>query len=187
MWQPVSMRILPAQVELNNKIRKLLMKTNRWTRVMISRILYNINSDSQAIVQQRFNTISKELADLFTQYYGKETASQIQELFARYIQAVAAMAHDYRENDPQAATEQRAILYTVADDIAHKASSINRYWDFAIVQTILRELSNTIEDQMISMMTGDFAHDADKYDSFMDQAERLADELTYGMLKQFQM
>ncbi len=187
MWQPAPMRFLPAQVELNNRIRAILMNHNRWVRVLIGRILYNINSNAQSVVQERLNTISNELTSLFTQYYGAETAKRVQELYTRYTQAVAALAHEYQENDMEGATEQRAILYGVADDIAHLAVNINRFWDFAIMQTILRELVNTTEDQITSIMTGNFIEDADQYDSFMDQAARLADEMTYGMLKQFQL
>ena len=187
MWQPAPMRFLPAQVELNNRIRSILMNHNRWIRVLIGRILFNINSGAQDIVQQRLGTISVGLTDLFVQYYGKETAQRIQELYSRYTQAVASMAHGYAVNDTQGATEQRDLLYGVADDLAHLAANINRFWDFATMQTILRELVNTTEDQIISIMTGNFIEDADKYDSFMDQAARLADEMTYGMLKQFQM
>ena len=187
MWQSVPMRFLPAQVELNNRIRSILMNHNRWIRSLITRIVFNIDSNAQAIVQQRLDKISNDFEELFAQYYGEETAKRIQELYIRYTQAVAAMAHEYRENDAQGATEQRNILYGTADDISHLASSINRFWDFAIMQSILRELVNTTEDQIISIIGSNFIEDADKYDSFMDQAARLADEMTYGMLKQFHM
>lgn len=187
MWQPATMRFLPAQVELNNRIRTLLMNHNRWTRVLIGRILFNINSGAQDIVQQRLSTISGGLNDLFAQYYGKETAQRIQDLYNRYTQAVAAMAHAYRVSDTQGAAEQRILLYSTSDDLAHFAANINRFWDFAIMQTIIRELVNSTEDQIISMMTGNFIEDADQYDNFMDQAARLADELTYGMLRQFEL
>ena len=38
MWQPNLTRYLPAQVELSNTIRRIVMDHNRWVRTLISRI-----------------------------------------------------------------------------------------------------------------------------------------------------
>lgn len=188
MWQPNLTRYLPAQVELSNTIRRIVMDHNRWVRTLISRIIFNIGGQSgRKAAEDRLEQISGKFADFFAEYYGEDFGKKVQENYRSYIQHIELMIEAYRDNNPDAAAEQRSILYGIADEFANLASHINRYWDFATMQIIIRELVNTTEEQILSIVYGDYMQDAEKYDNFMDQAYRLADELTYGILRQFQV
>lgn len=188
MWQPNPIRYLPAQVELSNTIRRILIDHTRWVRTLVSRIIFHIGGQAgRKAVEERLEQISGRLADLFAEYYGEEFGNKVQETYHNYINHVTQMIEAYRDNNLVSAAEHRRILYGIADEFAQLATHINRYWDFATMQIVIRDLVNTTEAQILSIISADFEQDAEAYDNFMDQAYRLADELTYGILRQFQV
>ena len=188
MWQPNPIRYLPAQVELANTIRRILIDHTRWVRALIGRIIFNIGGQvGRKAVEERLEQISSRLADLFADYYGEEFGKRVQETYHDYTNHAELMIEAYRDNNLNAAAEHRRILYGIADEFAQLAAGINRYWDFATMQIIIRDLVNTTEEQISSIISADFEQDADAYDNFTDQSYRLADGLTYGILRQFQV
>ena len=188
MWRPNPIRYLPAQVELSNTIRKILMDHSRWVRTLVARTIFNIGGQAgRDAAEERLEQISSRLAVLFADYYGEDFGKEVQDTYRNYITHIGLMIEAYRDNNMDVVAQQRNILYGIADEFANLASHINRYWDFATMQILIRELVNTTEEQIKSIIHGDYMQDAQAYDNFMDQAYRLADELTYGMLEQFQV
>ena len=185
--QPFTGKRLPGQVELSNMIRRLWVDNNRCVRTLISRILFDIGGqEGKEAVEIRLAQIASDFGNLFAQYYGEEVGHDIRVNYLRYIDALESLIEAYRDNDLAAATMYRRILYGIADELAREYSQINKYWDMPTLQILLYELINDTEDQIISILAGDYVKDIEEYDAFMEQAYRIADELTYGMLKQFQ-
>lgn len=185
--QPFTGKFLPGQVELSNTIRRLWVDNNRWIRTLISRILFNIGGrEGRESVEIRLAQIASDFGNLFAQYYGEEVGHNIRVNYLRYIDALELLIEAYRDNDLAAATTQRQILYGIADELAREYSKINKYWDMPTLQILLYELINDTENQIISILAGDYVKDIEEYDAFMEQAYRISDELTYGMLRQFQ-
>lgn len=188
IMQPFTGKFLPGQVELSNTIRELWVDNNRWIRALISRILFNIGGqEGREAVEIRLAQIGNDFGNLFAQYYGEEVGQNVRANYLRYIDALGLLIEAYRDNDLAAATAQRQILYEIADELARELSRINRYWDMPTLQILLYEMINDTENQIISILAGDYVKDIEQYDSFMEQAYRISDEVTYGMLRQFQL
>ncbi len=185
MWQTGRTQYLLNQVALSNSIRRLWVNNNQWIRALIFSILYGIG-DQQAI-EERLRQNAEEFATLFAQFYGQETANRIRENYVRYVQALTRMIEAYRDNDISTIATQREVLYQVADELAQIYSEINRYWDRATLQILIYELVNFTENQIMRTVGGDFAQSIQEYDEFMEQGYRLSDELTSGILRQFQV
>lgn len=183
MGQPPVIRFLPGQVELSNTIRKLWVDNNRWIRALIISIVFNLRN--REAIEVRLEKIADAFAGLFTQYYGQNIGDRVRENYLRYIQNLEMMIEAYRDNNLEGVAQQRQVIYGIADELAQEYSQINRYWDMATMQILLHELLDATESQIMSITSGDFAKDIEECDRFMEQAYRLADELTYGMLRQF--
>lgn len=183
MGQPPVGRLLPSQVELSNTIRRLWVDSNRWIRAFIISIIFNLGN--REAIEARLGQIADAFAGLFTQYYSQQVGDRVRENYLRYVQNLELMTEAYRDNNLEAVAEQRKVLYGIADELAQEYSRINRYWDMATMQILLHELVDATERQIMSITAGDFVSDIEANDKFMEQAYRLADELTYGMLRQF--
>ena len=185
MWQTGRTQYLLNQVALSNSIRRLWVNNNQWIRALIFSILYGIG-DQQAI-EERLRQNAEEFATLFAQFYGQDSANRVRENYVRYVQALARTIEAYRDNDVSVIATQREVLNQIADELAQLYSDINRYLDRATVQAFLYELVDLTESQIMRILGGDFAQSIQEYDEFMEQSYRISDELTAGILRQFQV
>ncbi len=185
MWQTSRTQYLLNQVALSNSIRRLWVDNNQWVRALIYSIIYGIG-DQQAI-EERLRQNGEEFATLFSQFYGQEVGNRIRNNYVRYVQALVRMIEAYRDNDVSTIATQREVLNQIAAELAQLYSEINRYWDLATLQTLIYELVDLTENQIMRTVSGDFSRSIQEYDEFMEQAYRVSDELTYGILRQFQV
>lgn len=185
MWQTARTQYLLNQVALSNSIRRIMVSNNQWIRALIFSILYG-RVDQQAI-EQRLVQNANELGMLFAQFYGQETGNRVRDNYLTYLQNLGKMIEAYRDNDLSAVATQRKRLNQNANSFAQLLSGINRYWDLAALEALIAELVNLAESQILRIMSGEFTQSIQEYDEFMNQAYRLSDELTTGMLRQFQV
>lgn len=185
MWQTGKTQYLLNQVALSNSVRRLWVNHNIWLRALMFSIIYGIG-DREA-VEERLRQNADEFTTLFAQFYGQDTGNRIRENYLRHVQNVARLIEAYRDNDVSAITDARTDLYQTGDALAQIYSEINRFWDRATLQAYIDELINLTENQIARIVNGDFSQSIQEYDQFMEQGYRLSDELTFGMLKQFQV
>lgn len=176
--------ILPSDVELSNTIRRRWMDLAVWLRSFIYSKMLNLNN--QQAVRNRLNKISDE-ADLFyTQYYGPDIGFSVKSIYQNYFDHVQEMIESFKGNT--VSTEQHLqSMYKTADDLAELLSKVNRYWDKETVRTLLYVLVDKTERQIEDIVKGRYDDEVASYDEYIDQTYRIADEFTYGMLKQFRI
>ncbi|HWR22254.1 MAG TPA: hypothetical protein VN366_02155 [Feifaniaceae bacterium] len=184
-WQTSTTQYLLNQVALSNSIRRLWVNNNQWIRALTYSILYGIG-DRQAI-EQRLAQNAEDFSTLFTQFYGQDVGNRVRANYNSYIQSLARMIEAYRDNDLSAVASRREELNRISDDLAQIFARINRYWDLATIQALIRELMDLTQSQIIRIMSGEFSQSIQDYDQAMEQAYRVSDELTTGILKQFQV
>lgn len=185
MWQTGRTQYLLNQVALSNSLRRVWVNNNQWIRALLYSILYGIG-DQQAI-EQRLAQNADDFANVFTQFYGQETGNRIRDNYVMYVQNLARLIEAYRDNDVSVIATQRETLGQVADDLARLLSEINRYWDLPTLQVLIQELVDRTENQIMKIVSGDFSQSIQEHDEFMEQGYRLSDELTTGILRQFQV
>ncbi len=185
IWPTGTNQYLLNQVALSNSIRRIWVNNNQWIRALIYSILFQLGD--QDAIEARLEQNAGDLAALFAQFYGQGVGNRIRQNYLIYIHALTALIEAYRNNDSSAIADQRQTLYEVSDQFAQILSEINRYWDRATLQAVIYELVNFTETQILRILAGDYAQSIQEYDEFMDQAYHFSDDLTFGILKQFQV
>ena len=178
-------QFLLNQVALSNAIRRLWVDSNMWVRSLIFSILFDIGD--RDVIQAQLRKNADAFATLFEQFYGQQTGQRVRTLFLNYMQSVEAMIQAYKDNDLPAVAVQNENLYRFADDLSQLFANINRYLDKMTLQAMLYELINLTEYEIMHIHTGEFEQSAENYDEIMNQAYRVSDELTYGVLRHFQV
>ncbi len=183
-FQPPTQRFLPNQVEISNQVRSLYVDTARWLRNMIASEVLNLpNKDA---IRNRLDQVAYDAGTLFTRYYGPEAGDKLRQLYLDYFDSVHDMIESYQNNDIAGIEQHRAVLYRVADEIAALLSQLNRYWNFETIRALSYVLVDDTAKQIQAIVSGDTLNDILAFDEYISQAYRVSDELTYGILKQFQ-
>ena len=182
---PPAQRYLPNQVEISNTIRRLFVDNVRWLRNMIlSEVLDLPNKDA---IKDRLDRVAYEAGDLFSQYYGQETANRVRQIYLDYFQSVHDLIEAYLRNDAADIEQHRIVLYQYVDEFAQLLSRLNRYWDYETIRTLLYVMVDDTINQIENTVRQDYQNDIAAYDQLIDQIYKVSDALTYGMLKQFQI
>ena len=178
-------KFLPNDVELSNTIRRRWLDITQWLKSLIySEMLDLGNLDA---IKKRLAQTSDD-ADLFyTLYYGPEVGYSIKLIYQNYYAHVQAMVDAYKDNNMALIEQQQILLHKDADELAKLLSRINRYWDEATMQALLYVFVENTEKQIENIVKGNYEDEIKSYDQYVDQAYRISDELTYGMIKQFRI
>ncbi len=186
MVEQLPARFLPPRVQISNAIREFLVDVNRLTRIYITRTLFRKGEQpSKEAVNARFARAAAELRDLLVQYYGEDISNQIQSDFETYIYYIEQLIDAYATNDETAIVQNRNTLYYLANRFAQTYALANNFLDRDVIQALFYQLIDLVENQIVSIKNEDYARDLEEYDTFMDVSYRLADEFTYGLLRQY--
>ncbi len=144
-------------------------------------------SSKQRCHQRPPDRVAYEAGDLFYQYYGQEAANRVRQIYLDYFQNVHDLIESYLRNDVAEIAQHRAILYQDVDEFAQLLSRLNRYWDYETLRSLLYVMVDDTINQIENTVRQDYQNDIAAYDQLIDQIYRVSDELTYGILKQFQI
>lgn len=173
------------QVALSNATRRLWVDNNQWTRALIQSILYDQGNQEELLDRIREN--AEDFATLFGQFYGEESGRQIGKYISNDLDGMLRLIEAYKADDTQAIRSAREYLYSNASELSRYLARINRYLDMATLEVMLHERLNLAEYEIILLRDQEFAQSIDQHDELMTQGYKLADELSYGILKQFQV
>ncbi len=182
-FSPTSSQYLLNQVALSNSIRRLWVDNNQWTRALIYSILFD-QGDREALIA-RLRQNADDFATIFSQFYGQQAADQIRRFINNDREATIRLIEAYKSNDAQAIHNARESLYANANEISSYLSRINRYLDMPTLQVMFQEMINLMEYEIVLIRDGQYDESIKQHDELMNQAYKLSDELTYGILKQF--
>ena len=133
----------------------------------------------------RLNKAVDDLRELLLQYYGEDIANQVHTNFLEFIFELQQMIEAYANRDESAIVQHRNNLFFLANKYAQSFALMSNYYDRNTMQELYYAFISSVENQVISIMNDDYERDLDEYEKFMDVGLRLADEFTYGMLRQF--
>ncbi len=184
-FQPPTQRFLPNQVEISNQIRSLFVDIARWLRNMI--LSEQLDLPNKDAIKNRSDQTAYEASALFARFYGQEAGDKVRQIYLDYFESVHDMIQAYQDNDIVGVEQYRTALYQGADELAALLSRLNRYWDYATLQALQYVLVDDTVKQIQTLVSGDYPNDILAYDEFINQAYAIADVLTYGILKQFQI
>lgn len=170
---------------LSNTMRRIWVDYATWTTALINAILFE--AGDQIAIRERIHNSSDELVSLFSQFYGTEEAGKMRYLLRKYGETLSFLIKAYDRKDAVAITTLRQQMYSLADDFSQLLSQMNPNLDRTTLQVMLYEMINSTENEISRTLAREYDKNIAAYDDLLDQIYRLADELTYGLQRQFRL
>ncbi len=185
MFEGSASGYLMDMTSLSNAMRRIWVDYATWTTALINAILFG--AGDQIAIRDRIHNSTEELVSLFSQFYGTETSAKMRPLLIDYGDHLARLIKAYDRKDTVAISDLRKDMYALADEFSRLLSQINPNWDRATLQVMLYEIINSTEDEISRTVAREYEKSIAAYDALLDQIYRFADELTYGLQRQFRL
>lgn len=174
-----------AVSSLHDTFRSLWEQHGFWTRSYIISAVAELD-DIQPVTKRLLRNPSG-FAKVLKIYYGEENANKFKQLLEQHLLIAADLVKYANEGNTQEADAAREKWYQNADDIAMLLSSINPYWDRMEWQDMLHEHLRLVEEEAADYITGEYAKSIDTFDRMEQQVLKMADYMTSGIQKQFNL
>jgi phage terminase Nu1 subunit (DNA packaging protein) len=171
------------QVNLISILRKLWEQHVMWTRSFIISTAANLKDLDQ--VTKRLLRNPTDFANQLSKYYGNKKASDFEELLREHLLIAADLVNAAKAGRNNIVEEKRRKWYENADKIAAFLSSINPYWNEQQWKTMLHKHLEMTEREAVERLKGQFASDIMEYGNIEDQALMMADYMSQGIIRQF--
>ncbi|MDD4003223.1 MAG: acetylglutamate kinase [Clostridia bacterium] len=181
-----SQNILDSQqVMLSNTIRRLWFEHILWTRFFIISTAEELGD--LEFVTQRLLKNPSDFGEVLGKFYDKSVADRFIKLFTDHLLIAADLVNAAKAGDSKSAEMARIRWYDNADDIAGFFAKINPFWSERQWQQMLYEHLELTEEEAAQRLAGNYQRDIELFDDIEEQALHMADVMTRGLLRQFQM
>ena len=171
------------EVNLMNTFRKLWEQHIMWTRSFI--ISTSSNLGDLDFVVKRLLRNPTDFANELTTFYGQEKADKFKVLFEKHLLIAADLVNAAKKGDTEGVSVNEKKWYANAEDIANFLSGINPYWNKKEWIKMLNEHLKMTEEEAVDRLNKKFEKDIMIYDSIEDEAMKMADYMTTGIIRQF--
>jgi hypothetical protein len=170
-------------LNLNNEIRKLWKEHSIWTKLLIMSIA-NGSPDVQ-LVSQRLLKNPDDFGKLFMTLYGPTVAEKFKELLSQHLLIAADLVNAAKKKDTTSVNLIEKKWFKNADDIADFLSRINPYWNREDIRKMFYEHLNLVKSEAVALLSNKYEDSISIFDKIEDQALKMADIFTEGILRQF--
>lgn len=174
-----------AQLNLMNGLRKLWEQHVMWTRSFIISVAANL--EDLQLVTERLLRNPVDFANVLKIYYGQEKADTFQHLFEEHLKIAATIVTSAKNGDTAAVDENLKKWYDNADQIAYFLTSINPYWDEDEWKDLLYDHLKMTTDMAVARLSEEYAKDILIFEMIEEEALLMADVMSTGMIKQFEI
>ena len=172
------------ELELRNDMRKLWEDHITWTRLAIISLTTD-SPDTQATVGRLLQN-QDDIGDAIKPFYGDAAGEELSRLLREHILIAADLIAAAQAGDSAAVATHQARWRANADEIAAFLNAANpRSWKLREMKAMLYEHLDLTTSEVVARLTGDWAADVAAYDAIHLQALEMADELSTGIVKQF--
>lgn len=175
----------PSQLQLSNILRRLWVEHVMWTRSLIISTASNLGDLGP--VTKRILRNPADFASALVPLYGNPKSMRFEKLFTDHLLIAAKLVNAAKEGDGKNVEEQRKKWYANADDIANFLSDINPFWSKATWQVLLYDHLKMTEDEAVQILSGQYDASIAQYDSIQEEALKMADYMTCGIIRQFRI
>jgi hypothetical protein len=171
-------------LDLNNTFRKLWTDHVIWTRALIMAVSESF-PDTQLITKRLFQN-PKDFEIQFVKYYGIEKAKKFSNLLTEHLTIAGDLVVASKKQDINLVNQLDKNLYKNADEIAKFLNSINKYWDEKEMKKIMYDHLDLIKAEANYILKNKYQESIKIFDKIQNQALKMADMYTEGIMKQFQ-
>lgn len=171
------------QIDLMNKMRMLWEQHIQWTRAFIISTAANLG-DLEAVTKRLLENPA-DFAETLKPFYGCKISDEFKKLFTQHLLIAADLVNALKANNKGKADAARKKWYANADDISVFLSKINPNWNKAKWRTLLGSHLQMTEKEAILRLRGNYAEDIKIYDDIEQEALKMADYMSTGIIRQF--
>ncbi len=172
-----------AQVELSNTFRRLWIEHVLWTRFFLVSTTFDL--PELPFVTERLLQNPHDFANELRPFYGNQVATTFDNLFTEHLLIAAALVNAAKAGNTEEAEKQRALWYDNASKIAAFLASINPVWSENVWKDLLFTHLDMTENEAVALLTGQYDESIKIYDKIQEEALKMADFMTYGLIRQF--
>ncbi len=169
----------------SNAFRTLWEQHVQWTRSFI--LSKAADAPDLALVTQRLLRNPKDFAQAIGQFYGDEAASTVRTLLEEHLKIGADLVGALKDKQMRLADEARRAWYRNADDMSRALASLNPLWQENAWRRMLYEHLQITEREAALRLSGQYASDIQIYDAIEQQALRMADMMSEGIIRRFSL
>ncbi|HXQ36307.1 MAG TPA: hypothetical protein VN843_20005 [Anaerolineales bacterium] len=174
---------IDAQV-FRNDMRKLWEDHSKWTRLFIISTLSDLPDQSETA--QRLIQNQNEIGNAIKPFYGDAAGDELAELLREHALIGATMLQSARKADPEAFEDSVERWYSNADEIAEFLQETNQEnWPLRKTKSMMRIYLDLTLEEALARWNGDFGADVAAHDKVHDQALKIADMLSEGLINKF--
>ena len=170
---------------LADTIRTLWMEHVFWTREFIKSAAFD-SPDIDAVSKRLLRNPS-DFARILKPYFGTQNTMIFQNLLTDHLEIAAQLVKAAKAGDYKTADEARKKWYANADEITAFLHDINPCWNRKAWQDLLYEHLKMTENEAVQILTGQYEASIAQFDLIEEGALRMADYMTRGMIKRFEI
>lgn len=171
------------QLFLLNGMRFVWEQHVYWTRMLLISIAERLKDENDTT--ERLLRNPRDIADIYAEYYGKETADAIAGLLTEHLMIGKSLITALRDKNTADAETLTKRWYINADKMADAFASINPNYDPEILREMLRMHLELTTQEVAMRLAGDYSADIEAFDKIELEAIAMADYLALGIIKQF--
>jgi hypothetical protein len=177
--------ISKKELTLRNDMRKLWEDHITWTRLAIISLTTNAPDTSATVGRLLQN--QDDIGDAIKPFYGNAAGEELSGLLTEHILIAADLIAAAQAGDAAGVATHQARWRANADQIAAFLNAANpRSWKFREMQSMLYEHLDLTTTEVVARLQANWAADVAAYDAIHLQALEMADELSTGIVKQFE-
>jgi hypothetical protein len=177
--------ISKKELTLRQDMRKLWEDHITWTRLAIISLTTD-SPDTQATVGRLLRN-QDDIGDAIKPFYGNAAGEELSRLLREHILIAADLIAAAKAGDAAGVATHQARWRANADEIAAFLNDANpRSWKFREMRSMLYEHLDLTTTEVVARLQGNWDADVAAYDAIHLQALEMADELSTGIVKQFE-
>jgi hypothetical protein len=177
--------ISKKELNLRQDMRKLWEDHITWTRLAIISLTTDA-PDTQATVGRLLRN-QDDIGDAIKPFYGNAAGEELSRLLREHILIAADLIAAAKAGDAAGVATHQARWRANADEIAAFLNAANpRSWKFPEMQSMLYDHLDLTTTEVVARLQGNWDADVAAYDAIHLQALEMADELSTGIVKQFE-
>jgi hypothetical protein len=175
--------ITPAELSLWMQERTLWQERAFWTRMAITSML--LDSDSQNPVINRLLRNQKDMAETIAPYYGNETARAYGDLIKSHLLLTIQLAAAVKEKNQTALQNASNKWYQSADEIAKFETNLSANMTQRDRKALWYDNLNLTKNETMQLFNKDYNSSIDTFDRIQEQANMMADSFANEIILRF--
>ena len=171
------------QFSLLGGMRKAWEQHVYWTRLFLvsaAARLRDLDATTARLMQN-----PRDIAGVFAPYYGADTVRTIERLLTEHLQIGGALITALRDGQTAQAEALTRGWYGNADKMADAFDALGPFYQREEVRRMLYTHLDLTTQEVKARLAGDFAADIAAFDRAEQEALRMADYFSSGILRQF--